>query len=163
MKIIEVIGTNISKNLKSNNFCLPIYKIHELGEIILAREVHIKGISKLVYNHSPLFSHSAWIETDAEIIHHNNPINALYKKSHIIHVNRQNMSMNNKDRKNRPVFTIKHSKDRKTYYGRSVKIMGESHLRYSGGQLSCGARAWIETESELIIQDKMTFKESRSF
>lgn len=77
----------------------------------------------------------------------------------IIHVNRQHIAMNAKDGKDRPVYTIK---DRgKTLYAREVIINGPSKLVYSGEQLSCGARAWIETDSDIELIDQMTFKEAR--
>lgn len=79
---------------------------------------------------------------------------------HIIHVNRQHIAMNAKDGKNRPVYTIK--TNNKTRYAREVIINGPSRLVYNGTQLVCGARAWIETESELDLVDEMTFKEARS-
>ena len=77
----------------------------------------------------------------------------------IIHVNRQHIAMNAKDGKNRPVYTIK-DKGR-TMYAREVIINGPSKLVYNGDQLSCGARAWIETDSEITLVDQMTFKEAR--
>lgn len=78
----------------------------------------------------------------------------------IIHVNRQHIAMNVKDGKNRPVYTVK---DRgQTRYAREVIINGPSRLVYSGQQLTCGARAWIETDSELVLVDEMTFKEARN-
>ena len=77
----------------------------------------------------------------------------------IIHVNRQHIAMNAKDGKNRPVYTIKDKG--KTMYAREVIINGPSKLVYNGEQLSCGARAWIETESEIELVDQMTFKEAR--
>jgi len=78
----------------------------------------------------------------------------------IIHVNRQHIAMNAKDGKNRPVYTVK---DRgQTRYAREVIINGPSRLVYSGQQLTCGARAWIETDSELVLVDEMTFKEARN-
>lgn len=78
---------------------------------------------------------------------------------HIIHVNRQHIAMNLKDGKDRPVYTIKTKG--KTRYAREVVINGPSRLVYNGTQLSCGARAWIETDSELELVDEMTFKEAR--
>lgn len=78
---------------------------------------------------------------------------------HIIHVNRQHIAMNAKDGLNRPIYTIKTG--RKVRYGREVIIEGPSKLVYNGSQLSCGARAWIETDSELHIIDEMTFEEAR--
>jgi len=79
----------------------------------------------------------------------------------IIHVNRQHIAMNAKDGKNRPVYTIKDGG--KTIYAREVLIDGPSRLVYDGTQLSCGARAWIETDAELQLIDEMTFKEARNY
>lgn len=82
-------------------------------------------------------------------------------KSHIIHVNRQHIAMNAKDGGNRPVYTIKLNTGI-TRYAREVEILGPSRLIYNGQQLSCGARAWIETEAELNLIDEMSFQEARS-
>lgn len=85
----------------------------------------------------------------------------LHKSSKkIIHVNRQFIAMNSKDGKNRPVFTIK-SKG-KTTYARNVTIKGPCRLVGTDGQLSCGAKAWIETESEIELEDAMTFQEAKN-
>ena len=78
----------------------------------------------------------------------------------IIHVNRQHIAMNAKDGKNRPVYTIKDKG--KTLYAREVVISGPSKLVYNGNQLTCGARAWIETDSDIELIDQMTFKEARA-
>lgn len=78
----------------------------------------------------------------------------------IIHVNRQHIAMNAKDGGNRPVYTIKDGK--KTRYAREVEILGPSRLVYNGTQLSCGARAWISTSSDIVLIDEMTFKEARA-
>lgn len=78
----------------------------------------------------------------------------------IIHVNRQHIAMNAKDRGDRPVYTIKEG--RKTRYAREVLIDGPSTLVYNGSQLNCGARAWIETDAPLILKDEMNFKEARN-
>jgi len=78
----------------------------------------------------------------------------------IIHVNRQNISMNAKDGMDRPVYTIKFG-SKKTRYAREVVINGPSKLVYNGDQLNCGARAWIETDADLTLKDEMSFKESR--
>ena len=77
----------------------------------------------------------------------------------IIHVNRQHIAMNAKDGRNRPVYTIKDKG--KTLYAREVVINGPSKLVYNGEQLNCGARAWIETDSDIQLVDEMTFKEAR--
>jgi hypothetical protein len=77
----------------------------------------------------------------------------------IIHVNRHFIAANAKDGGNRPVYTIK---DRgKTRYAREVIIDGPSKLVYDGSQLNCGARAWIETDSNLILVDEMSFAEAK--
>lgn len=78
----------------------------------------------------------------------------------IIHVNRQHIAMNARDGGDRPVYTIKHRGQ--TRYAREVVINGPSRLIYNGTQLSCGARAWIETDAELTLVDEMTFKEART-
>lgn len=79
---------------------------------------------------------------------------------HIIHVNRQHIAMNAKDGENRPVYTIKTGS--KTRYAREVLVDGPSKMVYNGSQLRCGARAWIETDSEITLIDEMTFKEARN-
>lgn len=78
----------------------------------------------------------------------------------IVHVNRQNITMNAKDGLNRPVYTVKIKG--KTRYGREIVINGPSKLVYNGDQLACGARAWIETFSPIEIIDEMSFKEARN-
>ena len=82
------------------------------------------------------------------------------KKPHIIHVNRQHIAMNAKDGGNRPVYTIKLGTGG-TRYAREVNILGPSRMVYDGRQLNCGARAWIETWSELALIDEMPFQEAR--
>ena len=77
----------------------------------------------------------------------------------ILHVNRQHIAMNAKDNGNRPVYTIKIGG--KIRYAREVEILGPCRMVYDGSQLSCGARAWIETESEVKLIDEMSFKEAR--
>lgn len=77
----------------------------------------------------------------------------------IIHVNKQHIAMNAKDGGNRPVYTIKRKGE--TRYARQVKILGPCQMIYDGRQLRCGARAWIETEADLILIDEMSFKEAR--
>lgn len=78
---------------------------------------------------------------------------------HLIHVNRAHIAANAKDGGNRPVYTIKSSG--RTRYGREVIVHGPSKLVYDGRQLSCGARAWIETDSDIEVIDEMTFQEAR--
>lgn len=77
----------------------------------------------------------------------------------IIHVNRQHIAMNAKDGGNRPVYTVKDGK--RVRYARAIDINGPSRLIYSGTQLKCGARAWIETDAEIVLIDEMTFAEAQ--
>jgi len=78
----------------------------------------------------------------------------------IIHVNRQNIAMNAKDGKNRPVYTVKQGG--KTIYAAQVNLSGASQLVYNGTQLGCGARAWVETNHPIELIGQCTFKESRA-
>lgn len=81
---------------------------------------------------------------------------------HIIHVNRGHIALNAKDGGNRPVYTIKTGGPRaKPRYAREVIVEGPSRLVYNGDQLSCGARAWIETDAELTLVDEMDYKQAR--
>lgn len=82
-------------------------------------------------------------------------------KPTIIHVNRHHIAANTKDGGNRPVYTIKLA-DGRTRYGREVAINGPSRMVYDGRQLSCGARAWIETESPIDIIDEMSYQEAKN-
>lgn len=77
----------------------------------------------------------------------------------IIHVNRQHIAMNAKDGGNRPVYTVK--RGTRVRYAREVQIHGPSRMVYNGDQLSCGARAWIETTAEVTLIDEMSFTEAR--
>lgn len=71
-----------------------------------------------------------------------------------IHVNqayiRRNMKVESEDRV--PVLTVKTYKT--NVYCNSVEITGPSRVVYSPDKpLSCGAKVWVETESEVIIED----------
>jgi len=71
-----------------------------------------------------------------------------------IHVNqayiRRNMKVKSEDRV--PVLTVKTYKT--NVYCNSVEITGPSRVVYSPDKpLSCGAKVWVETESEVIIED----------
>jgi len=67
-----------------------------------------------------------------------------------IHVNQHHIRANLKDDQNRPVFTCKTGKE--NLYGHEIEIHGPSVLVYSEKPLSCGARCWIETISEVTIR-----------
>lgn len=69
----------------------------------------------------------------------------------IIHVNqhviRQNARLGARD----PVLTVKTYKS--NTYAHEVEVTGASKIVYSPDKpLSCGAKVWIETESEVIIK-----------
>lgn len=67
-----------------------------------------------------------------------------------IHVNQHNIRANNKDGGNRPCITVKTYKSND--YGHEVIIKGESRVVYSPDKpLSCGAKVWIETESDVEV------------
>lgn len=68
----------------------------------------------------------------------------------ILHVNQHVIKANAKNNENNPVLTVKTYKENR--YAHEVAIDGPSRLVYSpNNPLSCGARVWIETESEVRI------------
>ena len=68
----------------------------------------------------------------------------------IIHVNQHVVRDNNKTGDRNPVLTVKTYKS--NTYAYEVEIKGPSRVIYSPDKpLSCGARVWIETESEVVI------------
>jgi|TARA_A100001015_G_scaffold14298_1_gene16705 hypothetical protein len=67
-----------------------------------------------------------------------------------IHVNQHKIRANKKHGTNDPVITVKTSKS--NTYGHEVIINGSSKVIYSPDKpLSCGAKVWIETESEVVV------------
>ena len=67
-----------------------------------------------------------------------------------IHVNQHVVRSNKKHGKKEPVLTVKTYKS--ITYAHEVEIKGESKVIYSPDKpLSCGARVWIETESEVVV------------
>lgn len=82
-------------------------------------------------------------------------------KKTIIHVNRQMIAANIKRSNDDllPVYTVKQGN--KSTYAYSVKIHGPCTLVdvRNSRQLSCGARAWIETNSAVEIVGAMTYDE----
>ena len=68
-----------------------------------------------------------------------------------IHVNQHIIRKNYKNNENEPVLTCKTSKGNE--YAHEVEILGPSKIIYSPEKpLSCGAKVWIETESEVITR-----------
>jgi hypothetical protein len=69
----------------------------------------------------------------------------------IIHVNQHKIRSNIKNDVVEPVLTVKSYKS--NIYAHEVEILGPSKIIYSPKKpLSCGARVWIETESEVITK-----------
>ena len=67
----------------------------------------------------------------------------------IIHVNQHVIKSNHKHDEREPPLTVKTYKD--NTYAHQVHISGPCDIIYSPDKpLSCGARVWIQTESEVI-------------
>ena len=68
-----------------------------------------------------------------------------------IHVNMHVIRRNHKTGERNPVLTVKTSKSND--YAHEVIIDGPSKVVYSPDKpLSCGARVWIETKSEVTLK-----------
>jgi hypothetical protein len=68
----------------------------------------------------------------------------------IVHVNQHVVRSNTKTGAKEPVLTVKTYKS--NTYANGVQINGPSKVVYSPDKpLSCGARVWIETESEVVV------------
>ena len=77
-----------------------------------------------------------------------------------IHINQHVIKSNHKNNKRDPVITVK------TYnsnnYGHQVDILGPSKVIYSPDKpLSCGAKVWIETNSEVIVIPDIPYRERK--
>jgi len=73
----------------------------------------------------------------------------------IIHVNQHIIKRNAKNGTNEPVITVKQG--RKNTYAHSVEILGPSRVVYSPDKpLACGAKVWIETMSDVILDTDST-------
>ena len=69
-----------------------------------------------------------------------------------IHINMHTIRANKKHGKRDPVITCKTYKS--NTYGHEVDISGPSKVVYSPDKpLSCGARVWIETDSQYVTID----------
>ena len=74
----------------------------------------------------------------------------------IIHVNQHAIKRNNKalDGNYEPVITVKTYKS--NTYGFEVDIKGPTKVVYSPEKpLACGARVWIETESDVYVDGNL--------
>ena len=69
----------------------------------------------------------------------------------IVHVNQHNIKYNVKNPEDKkPVLTVKNYKSNN--YTNEVIIDGPCKVVYSPDKpLSCGARVWIETQSEVVV------------
>ena len=67
-----------------------------------------------------------------------------------IHVNQHVIKANAKSGERNPIFTIKQGG--KNTYATRVKVVGEMELVYSPDKpLSCGAKVWIETRGDIVL------------
>ena len=74
-----------------------------------------------------------------------------------IHINMHVIRSNKKNGTNDPVITVKTYKS--NTYGHEVDILGNSKVVYSPDKpLSCGARVWIETDGDVLIDRKLMEK-----
>ena len=68
-----------------------------------------------------------------------------------IHINQHVIKSNHKNDRREPVITVKNYKS--NTYAHEVHIDGPSKVIYSPDKpLSCGARVWIETDSEVELK-----------
>lgn len=87
----------------------------------------------------------------------------MRKQRTIIHVNQHNIKANSKG-DNRPVLTCKTYRGNK--YSNEVVILGQdgkeaARIIYSPDKpLSCGAKVWIETFSDVQINNPIDVKEA---
>ena len=67
-----------------------------------------------------------------------------------IHINQHVIKRNAKTGERKPVITVKTYKE--NIYGHEVDIKGPCRVVYSPDKpLSCGAKVWIETESDIMV------------
>lgn len=70
-----------------------------------------------------------------------------------IHINKHYIASNLKHGTDKPVISVKTYKD--NYYGHAVDVMGPSRFVYAEKPLPCGARVWAETESKVILYNRV--------
>lgn len=69
-----------------------------------------------------------------------------------LHVSQPNIRANRKDGGTRPVLSISTSSG--TFHGDLIEIRGPSKLIYRPDRpISCGARVWVETRAEVIVDE----------
>jgi hypothetical protein len=68
----------------------------------------------------------------------------------VIHINQHVIKNNAKKGLREPAITVKTYKDNE--YAHAVEILGPSKVIYNPGKpLRCGAKCWIETESDVVL------------
>jgi hypothetical protein len=68
----------------------------------------------------------------------------------IIHVNQHVVRANSKHGTRLPVLTVK--RGRRNVYATTAEVLGPCRVVYSPDKpLSCGAKVWIETDSEVLL------------
>jgi len=73
-----------------------------------------------------------------------------------IHIKSNTIKSNKKRDKNDPPITIRKGRSKVIGYVHSVKILGESTVKYCpNNPLPCGAKVWIETDSEIEIGERL--------
>jgi len=78
----------------------------------------------------------------------------------IIHVNNHVIKRNAKTGEREPTLTVKQG--RKNTYAHSVEILGPSRVVYSPDKpLNCGAKVWIETTAEVVLNTDATLTETK--
>lgn len=76
----------------------------------------------------------------------------------IIHINRNIIQYNAANGTDHPVCRVQIGKAVK--YGRSVEILGPSKMVYRpDSPLKCGAKLWIETEADVVIEDECDYQD----
>ena len=76
----------------------------------------------------------------------------------IIHINKNLIQQNEKRSTRFPVCRVEING--KIWYGSKVDILGPSKMIYSPDKpRKCGAKLWIETDSDVVIHDKTTYRE----
>ena len=75
----------------------------------------------------------------------------------IIHINKNLKQSNDKYGRSMPICRVEIAG--KVWYGSAVDILGPSKMVYSPeNPRACGAKLWIETESDVYIHDKTTYR-----
>ena len=76
----------------------------------------------------------------------------------IIHINKNLKQSNDKHGRSNPVCRVEVGGE--TLYGSRVDILGPSSMIYSPDKpRKCGAKLWIETDSDITIEDECTYKD----